>query len=126
LTAFGAKLAAARAVGTASRISGRGGGTTLPGRLLLRMEPDALRRLGVGAGRNCNGGKKSRESDRSWTHHAFSHGVTETVALNNGSGIIAACADASHAPTGRDQVKRLQRCMVLSRQDIAMVRGFAQ
>jgi len=50
LTAFGAKLAAARAVGTASRISGRGGGTTLPGRLLLRMEPDALRRLGARLG----------------------------------------------------------------------------
>ena len=50
MTAFGAKLAAARAVGTASRISGRGGGTTLPGRLLLRMEPDALRRLGARLG----------------------------------------------------------------------------
>jgi UDP-N-acetylmuramyl tripeptide synthase len=46
LNAFGAKLAVARAVGAASRASGRGGGTTLPGRLLLRMEPDALRRLG--------------------------------------------------------------------------------
>ncbi|MGE5281892.1 MAG: MurT ligase domain-containing protein [Chloroflexota bacterium] len=47
MTAFGAKLAAARAVGAASRLSGRGGGTTLPGRVLLRMEPDALRRLGA-------------------------------------------------------------------------------
>jgi UDP-N-acetylmuramyl tripeptide synthase len=46
LSAFGAKLAVARAVGAASRASGRGGGTTLPGRLLLRMEPEALRRLG--------------------------------------------------------------------------------
>jgi UDP-N-acetylmuramyl tripeptide synthase len=43
---FGAKLTAARAVGTASRASGRGGGTTLPGRMLLRMAPDALARLG--------------------------------------------------------------------------------
>jgi len=47
LTAFGAKLAAARAVGAASRASGRGGGTTLPGRLLLKLEPEALRRLGA-------------------------------------------------------------------------------
>lgn len=46
MTAFGAKLAAARAVGRASRITGRGGGTTLPGRLLLGLEPGALRRLG--------------------------------------------------------------------------------
>ena len=43
---FGAKLAAARATGAASRASGRGGGTTLPGRLLLRLAPDAIGRLG--------------------------------------------------------------------------------
>jgi UDP-N-acetylmuramyl tripeptide synthase len=44
---FGAKLAAARAIGAASRASGRGGGTTLPGRALLRLEPQALRRMGA-------------------------------------------------------------------------------
>ena len=43
---FGAKLTAARAIGAASRASGRGGGTTLPGRVLLRLEPEALSRLG--------------------------------------------------------------------------------
>jgi len=43
---FGAKRLAARAVGAASRASGRGGGTTLPGRLLLRLEPRAIARLG--------------------------------------------------------------------------------
>jgi UDP-N-acetylmuramyl tripeptide synthase len=43
---FGAKLAAARAIGAASRASGRGGGTTLPGRALLRLEPEAIQRLG--------------------------------------------------------------------------------
>lgn len=47
MSTFGLKLAAARAVGAASRASGRGGGTTLPGRLLLRLEPDALSRLGA-------------------------------------------------------------------------------
>jgi lipid II isoglutaminyl synthase (glutamine-hydrolysing) len=45
---FGAKVAAARALGAASRASGRGGGTTLPGRVLLRLEPDAIARLGAG------------------------------------------------------------------------------
>ena len=45
---FGAKLALSRAVGAASRASGRGGGTTLPGRVLLRLEPDAIARLGSG------------------------------------------------------------------------------
>jgi UDP-N-acetylmuramyl tripeptide synthase len=43
---FGAKRAAARAIGAASRASGRGGGTTLPGRVLLRLSPDAISRLG--------------------------------------------------------------------------------
>jgi UDP-N-acetylmuramyl tripeptide synthase len=48
---FGAKRLAARAVGVASRVSGRGGGTTLPGRLLLRMDPRAIARLGAGLDR---------------------------------------------------------------------------
>jgi UDP-N-acetylmuramyl tripeptide synthase len=45
---FGAKVAVSRGVGAASRASGRGGGTTLPGRVLLRMEPEAIARLGAG------------------------------------------------------------------------------
>jgi UDP-N-acetylmuramyl tripeptide synthase len=45
---FGTKVALARALGAASRASGRGGGTTLPGRVLLRMEPEAIARLGEG------------------------------------------------------------------------------
>lgn len=44
--AFGAKVIAARAIGGLSRRSGRGGGTTLPGRVLLRSAPDAISRLG--------------------------------------------------------------------------------
>ena len=43
---FGAKLAVSRAIGAASRASGRGGGTTLPGRVLLRLDPEAISRLG--------------------------------------------------------------------------------
>ncbi len=49
--AFGAKRALARAIGAASRASGRGGGTTLPGRVLLRLAPDAISRLGSALGR---------------------------------------------------------------------------
>jgi UDP-N-acetylmuramyl tripeptide synthase len=45
---FGAKVVASRAIGAASRASGRGGGTTLPGRVLLRLAPDAIARLGAG------------------------------------------------------------------------------
>jgi len=81
LTAFGAKLAAARAVGAASRVSGRGGGTTLPGRLLLRMEPAALRRLGA-------------RLDRGTTIVSATNGKTTTA------GMIAAALAAG----GRDPV----------------------
>jgi lipid II isoglutaminyl synthase (glutamine-hydrolysing) len=45
---FSAKLALSRAIGAASRRSGHGGGTTLPGRVLLRLEPEAIARLGTG------------------------------------------------------------------------------
>src|SRR4051794_7205113 len=48
---FKGKVAVARAVGGLSRRSGRGGGTTLPGRLLVRMEPDAIDRLASRLGR---------------------------------------------------------------------------
>jgi UDP-N-acetylmuramyl tripeptide synthase len=43
---FAAKRLAARAAGAASRASGRGGGTTLPGRLLLRLDRRSIARLG--------------------------------------------------------------------------------
>ena len=45
---FGPKLALARLTGRLSRSSGRGGGTTLPGRLLVGMAPDAIERLAAG------------------------------------------------------------------------------
>jgi len=44
---FRLKAGLARATGSLSRRSGRGGGTTLPGRLLLRLEPDAIEQLGA-------------------------------------------------------------------------------
>ena len=48
---FRIKAGLARSVAVLSRISGRGGGTTLPGKLLLRMQPDAHRPAGGAASR---------------------------------------------------------------------------
>ncbi len=45
---FSLKRGVARATGGLSRLSGRGGGTTLPGRVLVRMAPDAIERLAAG------------------------------------------------------------------------------
>jgi UDP-N-acetylmuramyl tripeptide synthase len=50
---FGAKVALSRALGAASRRSGRGGGTTLPGRVLLGLDREAIARLGVGLADGC-------------------------------------------------------------------------
>ena len=47
---LGPKVAFARAVGVVSRVRG-GGGTSLPGKLLMRLEPDAIEALGGRLGR---------------------------------------------------------------------------
>jgi UDP-N-acetylmuramyl tripeptide synthase len=78
---FGAKRLASRAIGVASRASGRGGGTTLPGRVLLRLAPDAIARLGS-------------ELDRGVTLVSATNGKTTTA------GMIAAALNAA----GREAV----------------------
>jgi lipid II isoglutaminyl synthase (glutamine-hydrolysing) len=45
MTLLSAKIAAARAVGSVVRRAGRGGGTSLPGKVLLALEPDAIPEL---------------------------------------------------------------------------------
>jgi lipid II isoglutaminyl synthase (glutamine-hydrolysing) len=45
MSAMDAKILAARAVGELARRAGRGGGTSLPGKLLSRLEPRAIERL---------------------------------------------------------------------------------
>ncbi|MGI8429611.1 MAG: MurT ligase domain-containing protein [Solirubrobacteraceae bacterium] len=47
------KIAAARAVGELARRAGRGGGTSLPGKLLMRLEPGATRALAARLPRGC-------------------------------------------------------------------------
>jgi lipid II isoglutaminyl synthase (glutamine-hydrolysing) len=45
MTMLGAKIAAARAVGELARRAGRGGGTSLPGKVLIALEPGAISEL---------------------------------------------------------------------------------
>jgi len=45
VSALAPKLAVARAVGGLARAAGRGGGTSLPGKLLMRLDPHAIRVL---------------------------------------------------------------------------------
>jgi lipid II isoglutaminyl synthase (glutamine-hydrolysing) len=46
MSGLAAKIVAARAVGELARRAGRGGGTSLPGKVLMRLEPHALAELG--------------------------------------------------------------------------------
>ena len=78
---FAAKVATAHVIGALSRRSGRGGGTTLPGRFLLRIAPDAIGRLGAGL-------------ERSRTIISATNGKTTTAGM---------LASAFHA-AGRDPV----------------------
>ena len=45
MTLLGAKIAAARVVGELARRAGRGGGTSLPGKVLMALEPEAISEL---------------------------------------------------------------------------------
>ena len=56
-------LAAAKAVGTLVRAAGRGGGTSLPGKMLTRIEPHAIGRLAgrLDRGSVVNGENRERE-----------------------------------------------------------------
>ncbi len=45
MTALATKIRIARTVGGVVRASGRGGGTSLPGKVLLRLEPEAIAEL---------------------------------------------------------------------------------
>ncbi len=45
MSALNAKIGLARAVGGVARATGRGGGTSLPGKVLLRLEPQAITEL---------------------------------------------------------------------------------
>jgi lipid II isoglutaminyl synthase (glutamine-hydrolysing) len=74
-----AAVAAARAAGGLSRRLGRGGGTSLPGKVLLRLRPDAVGELGSGLG----GGT---------TLVSATNGKTTTTRL------IAACAREAGLP----------------------------
>jgi lipid II isoglutaminyl synthase (glutamine-hydrolysing) len=50
---LGLEIALARSVGALSRLAGRGGGTTLPGKLLAAVDPGAIRRLAARLPHGC-------------------------------------------------------------------------
>src|SRR4051812_1968696 len=100
---FDAKLALARAARAASRRTGRGG-TTAPGRLLLRVQPDAIERLGrrLQDGAVCLSATNGKTTTASMLaeilERAGEHVVHNRAGSNMHWGIATALLDAGRAP----------------------------
>jgi lipid II isoglutaminyl synthase (glutamine-hydrolysing) len=97
--AFSAKLALARTLRTAARRSGRGG-TTLPGRTLLRLDPCAIECLGhgLGSGSVLISATNGKTTTASMLSSILEHGGVSVVRNRAGSnmhwGVATALLDA--------------------------------
>lgn len=90
MSALGLKLRVARAVGRAARFTGRGGGTSLPGKVLLRLEPDAIGEL---CARLTNGSAMISATNGKTT----TAGITATVLERAGHSLVHNRAGANMA-----------------------------
>jgi UDP-N-acetylmuramyl tripeptide synthase len=101
MTLLGAKLAAARAVGTLARRAGRGGGTSLPGKVLMRLEPHAIgelaRRLPLGSSviSATNGKTTTAAMAASILERAGSRLVHNRAGANMAGGVASTLLDAA-------------------------------
>jgi UDP-N-acetylmuramyl tripeptide synthase len=101
VTLLGPKVAAAKAVGRIVRAAGRGGGTSLPGKVLTRLEPHAIGKL---ARRLPHGSAVISATNGKTTTAAMTAAVLERTGqtlvhnragANMAGGVASALADAS-------------------------------
>jgi lipid II isoglutaminyl synthase (glutamine-hydrolysing) len=78
MSALRAKILAARAVGGLTRRAGRGGGTSLPGKLLIRLEPHAIGEL---SGRLARGSAVISATNGKTTTAAMTAAVLERAGI---------------------------------------------
>ena len=103
---LGAKIAVARAAGGISRVVLRGGGTTLPGAVLLRLAPDAIERLGARLRSGSivvsatNGKTTTATMIAAILDRAGERVVHNHAGANMASGVATALAGAARAPSG--------------------------
>jgi UDP-N-acetylmuramyl tripeptide synthase len=108
MTLFRAKILTARAVGELARRAGRGGGTSLPGKVLMRLEPHAIERL---SNRLSKGSAVISATNGKTTTAAMAASVLESAGIrlvNNRAGANMAGGVASTlltAATGRNEIK---------------------
>src|SRR4051812_50158589 len=95
------QLTIARAAGALSRVSGRGGGTSLPGKVLLRLKPDAIDALGRQLERGSivisatNGKTTTAAMVAGVLRKAGIEAVHNRAGANMPGGVAAALADAA-------------------------------
>jgi UDP-N-acetylmuramyl tripeptide synthase len=98
-----AGVAAAKAVGTLARTAGRGGGTSLPGKVLTRVEPHAIGRLAQRLDRGSvvisatNGKTTTAAMVASILERTGARLVHNRAGANMAGGIASALANASRA-----------------------------
>jgi UDP-N-acetylmuramyl tripeptide synthase len=106
VSALSVKILAARAVGELARRAGRGGGTSLPGRVLIRLEPEAIARLG---GRLPGGSALISATNGKTTTAAIAASILQRAGISlvhnragaNMAGGIASTLLAAARPRGR-------------------------
>ena len=101
MSLLGPKVAAAKAVGTVVRAAGRGGGTSLPGKVLTRLEPHAIGllarqlRLGSAVISATNGKTTSAAMTAAILERTGATLVHNRAGANMAGGVASALASAS-------------------------------
>jgi lipid II isoglutaminyl synthase (glutamine-hydrolysing) len=102
MSVLDAKVAAAQMVGRVARRAGRGGGTSLPGKVLTRLEPDAIGRLaarlqdGSAVISATNGKTTTAAMVASVLGRQGRRVVANRAGANMAGGVASALLDASH------------------------------
>jgi UDP-N-acetylmuramyl tripeptide synthase len=105
---LGPKILAARAVGELARITGRGGGTSLPGKVLMRLEPHAIRELAARMPEGCavvsatNGKTTTSAMTASVLRQAGLSLVNNRAGANMAGGVASSLLHAARAGGGID------------------------
>ncbi len=125
VTLLGPKVAAAKAVGRVVRAAGRGGGTSLPGKVLTRLEPHAIGLLARGCAHGSavisatNGKTTTAAMTASILERTGETLVHNRAGANMAGGVASALADASRrggrALTGRARAVRGRRVLARAR-----------
>jgi UDP-N-acetylmuramyl tripeptide synthase len=105
MSALDAKILAARAVGQLARRAGRGGGTSLPGKVLTRLEPRAIERLAARLPRgsavvSATNGKTTTAAMAASVLHRAGVGLVHNQAGANMAGGVASTLAAAARPRG--------------------------